>query len=492
MTSEDESEGGGSRTRLTSQGTDASLTLFALLWGAAAIFHNLGPSGVALGVFGDPTPLKVGQALLTLAALWLILQPKRLAPLVVLAILGLVSAWLEAPRLGNHWLLAGFVNLAVLVSLAIAGRAGSFDRRAFASALLPTARWCLIVFYSFAAFAKLNSAFFDTDVSCGAFFFDETARGYGLPTPIAVGADGLGRLIPVGAALTELSIPVLLIGRRTRVLGILAGLLFHSFIALDRIHLFVDFSAVLAALFLLFMPLEFAESALRFLEGKGKRLFALTFALALLVAGAQLTYSNNLMKFLFLAGRMVVWYVFDLTIVVGTVVWLIHNRSRYRALERPFALPPGSRLLLAPLVVLVLLTGLLPYLELRTAYSFTMYSNVKMVDGESNHFLIRESLPIGRRHRDLVAIVDSTDFGLARYADSAYELPWDTFRTYMAAHPDAGVVYERAGEQFVVQRAAEDPDLVDAPSVLQQKALPLRAIDTRDPPGCQDVFLPAL
>jgi hypothetical protein len=121
-----------------------------------------------------------------------------------------------------------------------------------------------------------------------------------------------------------------------------------------------------------------------------------------------------------------------------------------------------------------------------------MYSNLKMVGGQSNHFLVRASLPVGRRQHDLVKIVSSTDPGLASYADTAYELPWDTFRTYMAEHPQAAVTYERAGQRFVLERAADDPDLVDGPSVLVQKAIPLRAIDMREPPRCQDVFLPAL
>jgi hypothetical protein len=43
-----------------------------------------------------------------------------------------------------------------------------------------------------------------------------------------------------------------------------------------------------------------------------------------------------------------------------------------------------------------------------------------------------------------------------------------------------------------LQRAADDPDLVDAPPLLAQKLFPLRTVDLRDPPPCQDVFLPAL
>jgi hypothetical protein len=493
MASVSESGVTASRSSLVTRGPDAVLTLFAILWGAAALFHNLGPSGRSHAVFQEPAPLKVAQALLTVAAFWLILRPRKLGPLLAVAALGLVTAWMEAPRLGNHWLLTAFIDLGILLSVLAVRRRGPVDREALAAAILPTARWCLITFYSFAAFAKLNPAFFDPLVSCGTFFFDETARSYGLDTPLAVGSDGLGRLITFGSALTELSIPVLLAVRRTRVIGVLLGLVFHSLIALDRIHLFIDFSGLLAALFLLFMPLKFAEDALAFLESdRGKRLFAFTVGFALLVTGAQLTFVNNLAIVLFLLGRMLVWFAFDLIVVIGTARWLLRNRRSYEALDRPFAVPANARLLLVPLMVVVALNGVLPYLELRTAYAYTMYSNLKMVGGESNHFLVQKSLPIGGRQENLVKILATNDFGLSKYVNSGYELPWDTFRTYMAEHPEVSVTYARNGRQVNLDRAADDPELIDAPPLLAQKLFPLRTVDSIDPPKCQDVFLPAL
>src|SRR5947208_2401960 len=81
-------------------------------------------------------------------------------------------------------------------------------------AFRPIARWALVGFYAFAGFAKLNSAFFDTTVSCGNVYFDETARTLGVATPLAVGHGGWASLVPVGTALIELSIPVLLCIRR--------------------------------------------------------------------------------------------------------------------------------------------------------------------------------------------------------------------------------------------------------------------------------------
>ena len=58
----------------------------------------------------------------------------------------------------------------------------------------------------------------------------------------------------VGTAAVELSIPVLLVVRRTRHVGVVVGLLFHGVLAIDRTHQFFDFSSVLAALFILFLP----------------------------------------------------------------------------------------------------------------------------------------------------------------------------------------------------------------------------------------------
>jgi hypothetical protein len=73
-----------------------------------------------------------------------------------------------------------------------------------------------------------------------------------------------------------------------------------------------------------------------------------------------------------------------------------------------------------------------------------------------------------------------------------YLLPWDSFRAYLAKHPDASVIYESGGERYAVDRVSHYPELVTSPSVLVQKLLAMRAVDGNDEPRCQDVFLPAL
>ena len=52
--------------------------------------------------------------------------------------------------------------------------------------------------------------------------------------------------------------------------------------------------------------------------------------------------------------------------------------------------------------VLVVLNGLSPFLELRTAYAFNMYANLETAAGESNHFLVPRTLPLTDYQGDLV------------------------------------------------------------------------------------------
>lgn len=471
---------------------DGVMTLFAMLWGAASIFHVLGTSGRTFGVLVAPTALGISQMWLCFASLWLIVQPRKIPPLLIVAVLGLLTLWLETPALGNHWLLAGFVNLALVVSVILARGKGKVDRQAVAQSFLPVARMCLIGFYSFAAFAKLNSAFFDTTVSCSTLFFDETARSFGFNTPLTVGAGGLAAAIPIAAAITELSVPLLLLGRRTRVAGVLVGLTFHSVIALNRIHPFIDFSAVLAALFVLFLAPQFAERALAFLEGKGRRPFAILLGLTAAILAVQwfgnLTYSTGV----FSQARMILWFLTDATILAGVFLWVARNRRAVPSLDHPFVLPKRGRKLLKIVPALLVLNGLFVYMELRTAFSYTMYSNLRMVDGESNHFIVRDSFPVGDRHADRVTVVATNDPGLAGYVGTGFEIAWDSFRAYLSRNPDIAVTFDRAGERRVLLKASDDPKLVDPPPVVVQKLFPLRAVDSRNPPRCQNVFLPAL
>lgn len=140
---------------------------------------------------------------------------------------------------------------------------------------------------------------------------------------------------------------------------------------------------------------------------------------------------------------------------------------------------------------IVAMVGMLPYVELRTASTYNMYSNLRMVQGRSNHLVVRASLPLFERQRGLVSVIWSTDPDLDTYSRTGYDLPWDSFRGYLAAHPAVRGRFERLGQQFDVD-PNNSPFREAPPPPWLQKLFPLRAVDRLDTARCQDVFLPAL
>ncbi len=463
--------------------------IFASAWAAASLFH-VWYSAFSFG--GVPLRSQVGVAELTVAAaaVVVLLDPHRVLAFLALAGAQVWSAILEAPVIGNHWVLAALVAVAMLLAAAAVafGRGRHMTPTALFARFAPAARWSVLGFYAFAAFSKLNHGFFTTRTSCATFYFDETARSLGIDGHVATKA-GIGAAVVLGTAMIELSVPVLLVIRRTRPAGVLVGVLFHSAIALDQQHLFSDFSSLLIAMFLLFLPPSFAAWAAG-VVGRG-RVTALRWAAvatAVTVTAAMVAGVEGRTFRPFENGRHLAWIGYDLLVVVLVVAFIFGERPRVDAAASPLRLAPRW---LAVVPAIVVLNGLTPYLELKTGYGWNMYSNLRTVDGDSNHFLITRSLPILDVQEDLVTILSSSDRHLQIYADLGWDLPYLQFRAYLSRHPGSDVRYRRRGAVHDLAHASDDPALVADVPAWQEKLLAFRAVDQADPPRCQPVFLPA-
>ncbi|MDP9022350.1 MAG: HTTM domain-containing protein [Actinomycetota bacterium] len=233
----------------------AAAVTFSVMWAIAVLFHIFsGP--MRFEAFPEPTALGVNLLALGGVAVAVLFRSRDPRLFVLLAALQLSSVWLETPRLGNHWLVGGFVSLAVLAS---AASVWCRDRRLTAAELFhtfaPAARWILLVFYAFAAFAKLNQDFLDPAVSCATFFAQESLAVFGLDHLVA---GGVSRAVIAGTILVELAVPVMLVVRRTRTVGVVLAVGFHTLLAADLAHPFFDFSSLLLALFVLLLPPGFA------------------------------------------------------------------------------------------------------------------------------------------------------------------------------------------------------------------------------------------
>jgi hypothetical protein len=462
------------------------LAVFAVLWALATLFH-LWVNPRALGVVDDPTLLGLSHVAAGAVAIAVLVRPRAVSGLLTLAALGVVTCWLEAPFLGNHWLVAAFVDVAFLLAAATCWTRDGVDGARLTARFLPLARWSLLGFYAFAAFSKLNHAFFEPTVSCGNFYADELAGSLHLGGFRSADGGGWALLVPASVVTIEGSIALLLLRQRWRHIGVALGLVFHSAIALDMTHLFSDFSSVLAALFVLFLPLSFAREVValsRRRAREAKALTALAAVGALLVLVLEWTARSERA---FLDGRTWAWLATD-AILLAAVGW-------YLVTQRPEPEDGQLRLMsarwLAVVPLLVVFNGLTPYLELKTAYGWNMYSNLATVDGETNHLLVPRTLPVLDAQTDLVRIVSTDDPGLRLYVEQRYDIPFLQLRAYLSEHPAVAITYERDGQRHELAHAADDAALIRPVPQWQQKLEAYRALDQTDPNRCQPNFLPA-
>ena len=396
--------------------------------------------------------------------------------LAAVAGLTVFTAWLEAPMLGNHWLLAAMISSVLLAAL----WPDPHDMAAVARRFVPVAAAVTVVAYGFMAFSKLNTAFLDPSVSCAVHFASQLVTSWQLPS---IEASSLRMVVLATALAAELSVPVLLALRRTRMIGVVVGLAFHGVIALDLRQHFWDFSAVLLPLFLLFAPGPLVERVLTELS-RPRRLVAVGVWLVVLLTLA-LPPSALTPSIVTSCGHLM-WFA-----TLGTLLIVLVRHLRAGTAWSEVVLPrwPGGAWLVVP--VLAAINGLTPYLEIKTASAFNMYANLRTDRGTTNHLLVPRTWPLTAVHEGLVVVLSTDDRRLRSYVDSGYALPWGEFRAYLQARPATAVTYRRDGVVYEVRRAGDDRALMEPVSEVRRRLLAARAVDLTDPPRCQATWGPA-
>ncbi len=444
------------------------------LWGMVAFAH------VVSNTRGDElTARGLVNGLTGAVAIAVVARPadRRLQLLLPTAIV--VSAFTEAPLVGNHWWLAAAVSVAALVARPWRSVDGWWSHFA------PTGRLVLIAFYSFAAFAKLNSGFFDPVESCARFFTNQSADFWGLPQ--VGGGSAVARVLPFAVAAIELSVPVLLLLRPTRRFGVWLGIAFHLVLSLDLRQHFFDFTLTLIPLFLLFAPqgtLTRIDQRLPKMTWVGQISLALLAAYMIFARAAPLSRGHQ--------GLSVdLSWVFWLVIVAWIAGTVLATRLLFPETEpEPLSMRPAS-VGAAVVVGVVLVNALSPYLELKSATGFNMYANLVTAGGETNHYLVPGTAQWRSGQTDVVRITSSNDFGLNLYVDSGFDLPVVNLRDYLAEHPDVAVTFEHEGVTVVLDPASAHPEWIDAQPVLVEKLAYFRAVPIERPPICQPAWLPA-
>jgi hypothetical protein len=407
------------------------LALFAMLWACATLFH-LGGARFAHR-----------NAVLVLAALLVIAFPRSTVGFLAFLCVQAFVILTGDPVRGNHWLFSLFVSLTILTAAAVTWLRGPLRAPPNADALLdsfaPVVRAEVLLLYAFAVLHKLNHGFLDPAWSCAVVLAPS------VPPWVAI-AGGLG---------VEAAIFLLLAIPRSRNWGVLLGGLFHTYLGATT---FSDFSSMVLALYVLFMPADLLSRA-QSLMSRHPRLRLLArahLALILLATGCVLA----------------AWVLAVATPrSIFEVVWLPYALAlltTFLVVGRPWAprvVVSGTGHVPWPpwlMTAVVAFNGLCPYLGLKTECTFSMFSNLRTEGGVSNHLLVPATWQVAPYQRDLVTVKSSSDLAFWEYAES--RVPYLQLRDAVSSLARGGardlrLTYVRAGVTVKLSRAEEDPEL---------------------------------
>jgi hypothetical protein len=447
---------------------------------------------------------------MTVAAIMVLANPGALLPLAGLFAAQVWALAREMPHTSNHLFLSGLVGalglLAIGRSLLRSPRAP--DSGALVREFAPPARATLLLVLFFAGFGKLNADWFRPEVSCGAEFY----RAVVGRVPLLPDAGWAEWTAILGAIGIELVVPFLLLSRRFRLAGILLTLVFLYAVGITG---FFNFAAITAALLFLFAPANTGEllragcerrplcARIQSLAGspglrRASRIGVTVVAgMAVVVALARpwAGYVAEPMLVRELSGGRrpalsyafeAAWWVYGVGLVAALLIAVRAGTPRWPDARTLLAHPAPA---LALLPFLVLLSGISPYLGLKTEISFAMFSNLRTEMG-SNHLVVRRSIDLLGLQSELVTVESSTDPELQQIAERGYLVPLSEFRAYVQARtrasgPDFAVTYVREGRRRAVERAGRDPELARPASILARTLVAFRPVSPEGPSPCR-------
>lgn len=432
---------------------------FAVLLAISGYIHHLN-FGLAheSGVFGY---------LHYLAIFLLITKPGSLRFFVFYLLSSWATLFVIFERLANHLVFECIVTCTLLAVFAysVAKERSLPSSTKFYARFAPLARTQLLILYSFAFLAKLNTDFFKTSVSCANRFLHDIASFFHLQQLEAIrtllNSQTTSHCIIGGTVLVEGLIPLLLAIRKTRNFGVLLGIVFHLTMGLVPALGVSSFSNLAFAFLFLFL----SDDAAIQLERLVQRYSPLTKA----SPNRVLAFEISLAIFAFVS----IWIqftVFDKSLPFLITIWIIIATSvaclliaailisfRHPSSQREPSAPQKVHFTVLPkwlfvmMLAPILVNGLAPYLALKTQTSFTMYSNLRTLGPKPNHLIIPPSLRLF--DRELVELVAADHPYFDKYLNRPILLSTFSVRRLIEFIPDdfeATFIYR--GEMITIGR----------------------------------------
>jgi hypothetical protein len=461
---------------------ELQLSIFSVLWAIAALFHMAHSS-----TFDS----QLNLALLTIAAFYVIIRP-TIGALLVLCMLQIFDAFYRMPFTTNHWIFTAFVNITIIGAwLLTCLKKKSFQPGAGAvfTTFAPAIRIEVMILYFFAVFHKLNSGFFAPATSCATDLLLAQQIHSIIPLPTDLLKWNAHFTITV-----ESLIPLMLCFRKTRIAGIVIGLVFHGILSFSTYNAFYDFSSMVFALYFLFTLPSFSRKVAEHIDElkwrwrltatplvfKAKTLFAMTF-FAIATFGILATLNQKLNDFR-TVHLFFFWTIYFLLVVYAVVRFGFGTKEEKKSEIISFRLVNP---LLWVLPLIVFLNGCSPYLGLKTENSYAMFSNLRTEGGISNHYLIPADVQIFDFQKQTVDIISSSDPYLQKLAGENKSLVLFEFRNVVHERNPEHIVFLYNGERHTYARGQNTAGtMLEKNSFILAKLMKFRAFSAEGEQPC--------
>ncbi len=452
----------------TSPSTPSRLTLFALLYAWANLLHQLSYPEWIKG-------LQLIGWLLFFASGFLALRPSSYPLLVATLILRIAYTASWMPMIRGHLFIEGLFSLGILLALILKSkelrqysRYTHEQQETLFASFAPFLRVTGLIVYAAVTVSKLNSEFILAEKSAAVQLHLWTAAKH----PWVPTGAWAQQISIWGTLLFEGGIPLLLLFRKTRWVGLILALFFHSLLGVLPLRV-CSFTLMMCLLLYVWLPSEnprkIHASFLRFSETIKLQPFQVMVLFYAIAGLTGILYSgrngfNLEMSTLDVGMGMWLWQ----TLVMLAALWVVRDLPREKSKSM-------LRIRSWPLVLyasFVFFNCLCPYIGLKTRSALSMHCNLRTEEGYWNHLFLPESMRVFNFQNELVTIMDSDLPDFAHLQKAGMPLPYFEFRRWCRlAAQDFRVTYrDPSGTIRHFSKTSgkpSDPTLVEASPMLE-------------------------
>jgi hypothetical protein len=421
---------------------------FGFIWGLSIILYEIEEAP------GIQNPLSFGLSVVALlAAVFITVRPKNDLAWILLSVSISSQVLSMLPRINNHSVLFAILGVGIAASIIYSKILRRYRSTDWLQENEPFIRLVFLLGYGAAAIAKLNYGFFNYQISCA----NSIATKVFSWLPFKIPFDSFVWL-PYLVSASELFVFFGLLFLRTRPWALVVASLFHFSLSLNYTAAGLAFNPALLSMLVFFLP----SSATNDLASVFKKLLLSKIAKICLISlyGLALILVLVFWKIVPLTSSILAPSFFiEVTVdaLLFAAIIALAIRSRNEKIDTKFVSVPSP--IASMVVVILVLNAAMPYLGGKTGATLSMYSNLRVEGGESNHFFLPR-LPIKTQQDDLVKIISSSSPRLENFAKKNILINFATLQQISSFQVNNSVTYERSGTTYQIPVIGNYAELV--------------------------------